>query len=87
MSPLREQRAVWLKEKAIRESLGEETEDAPRIFGGESPMTLESESYRAPMRLDPESYTGDPVSGVEFAPLEDLFVSSEDDLLLAALDR
>tara|TARA_R100001086_G_scaffold2334_1_gene1603 strand:+ start:5440 stop:7347 length:1908 start_codon:yes stop_codon:yes gene_type:complete len=87
MSPLREQQAVYLKEQAIRQALGDETEDAPRMFGGDSPMTLESESYLAPTRLEPESYMGDPVSGVEFAPLEDLLISSEDDLLLAALDR
>jgi hypothetical protein len=116
MSPLREQEAVYLKEQAIRQALGDETEDAPLVFGGQAPMTLSSEEISslallepediystagrqrmlermpselgdAPTFLDPEEIVGDPVSGVEFAPLDAMFIDSIDDLLLARVGR
>lgn len=117
MSPIREQEAVYLKEQAIRQALGDETEDAPFVFGGQAPMTLSPEGYDSPLVflepeeiqstagrqrmvegmpselgdtptvLDPEEIVGDPVSGVEFAPLDAMFIDSIDDLLLARVGR
>jgi hypothetical protein len=55
MSPIREQEAVYLKEQAIRQALGDETEDAPFVFGGQAPMTLSPEGYDSPLVfLEPE---------------------------------
>ena len=55
MSPIREQEAVYLKEQAIRQALGDETEDAPFVFGGQAPMTLGPEGYDSPLVfLEPE---------------------------------
>tara|TARA_R100001594_G_scaffold20854_1_gene40339 strand:+ start:1058 stop:2950 length:1893 start_codon:yes stop_codon:yes gene_type:complete len=76
MSPLREQEAVRLKEQAIRQALGDETEDAPLVFGGQAPTTLEDVEIR-----------GAQIDDVEFAPLDAMFINSIDDILLASVDR
>tara|TARA_R110002074_G_scaffold89120_2_gene195993 strand:+ start:3372 stop:5450 length:2079 start_codon:yes stop_codon:yes gene_type:complete len=71
MSPLREQEAVYLKEQAIRQALGDETGDAPSVFGGKAPMTFSGENI------------ADTVGEVEFAPLDAMFIDSIDDILLS----
>ena len=48
---------------------------------------MPSELGDAPTVLDPEEIVGDPVGGVEFAPLDAMFIDSIDDLLLARVGR